>query len=446
MSENKALLDRALAVVPSERQILWQKTEYYNFIHFGLNTFYGKEWGDGNYNMKKFNPKKLDTDQWVRAFKASGSRGVILTVKHHDGFCLYPSKYTDYCIKNTPYKNGKGDIVRELADSCRKYGLKLGIYLSPWDRHEKTYSTPAYNDFFANQLTELMTSYGEIFSVWFDGACGEQDPEKRQIYDFPRFYEIIRKYQPNAVISVCGPDVRWIGNEGGQPRECEWSVVSRKLCDYDVISKNSQQSDDIRFMNKPMLGVNEDLGSLKALENEDELCWYPAETDVSITKKCWFWQKGVEIFYTRSAEELMKLYYTSVGHNSTLLLNVPVNRKGLVPQKFINRLEKFGKLKEKAFSKKAAEAEYEPGKYEITLNFAKTKITKAVIGENLQFSQRVESYTLTSVINGCKTELSKGTTVGYKEIKLFDTETDNITLTVTKCRREPHIRLFEIYE
>lgn len=372
--------------------------------------------------------------------KESGSKGVILTVKHHDGFCLYPSKYTDYSIKNTPYLNGRGDIVKDLSESCKKYGLKLGIYLSPWDRHEKTYGSEAYNDYFANQLTELMTGYGEIFSVWFDGACGESDPNKKQKYDFPRFYSIIREHQPNAVITVCGPDVRWIGNEGGHIRESEWSVVSSRLCDYEQVSKLSQTSDDLAFMNKPMLGVVADLGSREALAEEASLCWYPAEMDVSITSRCWFWHKGIELLYTRSPRELMSLYYSAAGHNASFLLNVPVNRDGLIPKKFVKRLKEFGQIRDAAFQNPIPVQMEQREENVYSLRFDKRKLTKVVLGEDLRQSQRVEAFTLSTVVDGETIVLKKGTTIGYKEICLVDVITDNLTLTIDKCRGEPYLK------
>ena len=203
-------LSRITDVVPEKRQIDFQNLGYYNFIHFGLNTFTKKEWGSGRVSSGVFAVADIDTDKWAKQLKSTGSTGIILTAKHHDGFCLFPSKYTDYTIAATKYRNGKGDLVKQLADSCKKYSLKFGIYLSPWDRHESTYGTDAYNDFFCNQLTELCTNYGKIFCFWFDGACGEGENGKKQNYDWSRFFEIIRRLQPDAVITNCGPDVRWI--------------------------------------------------------------------------------------------------------------------------------------------------------------------------------------------------------------------------------------------
>ena len=198
-------VERYIKVTPSQRQLEFMKLEYYNFIHFGINTITNREWGDGNEDISRFNPKKLDTDQWCSVLKETGSKGIIITAKHHDGFCLFDTKFTDHNVMNTPF--GK-DIVKMLSESCKKYDLKLGIYLSPWDRHEKTYGTEEYNDFFVNQLTELCCNYGDIFCFWFDGACGEGKNGKKQVYDWDRYYSVIRKHRPDAVISICGPDVR----------------------------------------------------------------------------------------------------------------------------------------------------------------------------------------------------------------------------------------------
>lgn len=206
-------VERLTEIVPSARQLAYAELEYYTFIHYGMNTFTNSEWGTGKESPSQFNPQKVDTDQWVQAVKASGSKGIIFTAKHHDGFCLFPSDYTTHDIASSPYQDGQGDIVQELAESCRKYEMKFGVYLSPWDMHEPTYGTDAYNDYFVSQLTELCTRYGELFAIWLDGAKGDGAPDFT--YDFDRYYEVIRTYQPNAVIAVSGPDVRWIGNEAG---------------------------------------------------------------------------------------------------------------------------------------------------------------------------------------------------------------------------------------
>lgn len=214
--------ERLVQIKPFERQLAHQVLEFYAFVHFSVNTFTDKEWGEGTENPMIFNPQKLDTRQWVRAVKSAGMKGVILTCKHHDGFCLWPTKFTDYSVAKSPYKNGNGDIVKEVSKACKEYSLKFGVYLSPWNRNNPLYGQgKSYDDFFVNQLTELLTSYGEIFSVWFDGACGEGPNGKKQVYDFERYYSVIRELQPKACISVCGPDVRWCGNEAGHCRKAD---------------------------------------------------------------------------------------------------------------------------------------------------------------------------------------------------------------------------------
>ena len=207
----------AASITPSPRQLAWQQLEFYAFTHFGMNTFTNREWGDGTEDPVLFNPDALDADQWVAAVKSAGMKALILTCKHHDGFCLWPSAYTEHSVKNSPWKNGQGDVVREVSDACRRGGIKFGVYLSPWDRHDARYGQgKPYDDYFVSQLTELATNYGDIFCFWFDGACGEGKNGKKQIYDWERYYAVLRKLQPNAVLNVCGPDVRWCGNEAGK--------------------------------------------------------------------------------------------------------------------------------------------------------------------------------------------------------------------------------------
>ena len=237
--------ERLIKIVPSERQIKFQQLEFYAFIHFTVNTFTDKEWGDGTESPEIFNPTKLDSEQWVKTVKSAGMRGLILTCKHHDGFCLWDCKYTKHTIMNSPY--GK-DIVKETAKACKKHGIKFGVYLSPWDRNCHLYGQgKAYDDYFVNQLTELLTGYGDVFSVWFDGACGEGPNGKKQYYDWERYYSVIRELQPEACISVCGPDIRWCGNEAGHTRKAEWSVVPMRAKDSEIISEKSQQEDNEEF-------------------------------------------------------------------------------------------------------------------------------------------------------------------------------------------------------
>ena len=242
---SKDFEEKLISVLPSPRQVAFQQTEFYAFVHFTVNTFTDKEWGDGKENPEIFNPVNFDADQWLRAIKSAGMKGLILTCKHHDGFCLWPSKFTNHSVAASPFKK---DIVLEVSEACKKYGIKFGVYLSPWDRNSSLYGQgKAYDDFFVNQLTELLTNYGPVFSVWFDGACGEGPNGKKQYYDWERYYKVIRDLQPEACISVCGPDIRWCGNEAGYTRESEWSVVPQRARDSEKIAEKSQQQDDEKF-------------------------------------------------------------------------------------------------------------------------------------------------------------------------------------------------------
>ena len=243
MKKNDDYIKRAAAVVPSKRQLKWHELEFYAFIHFGMNTFTNSEWGNGNDDPVLFNPEKLNANQWAAAVRAAGMKAIILTCKHHDGFCLWPSEYTDYSVKKSKWKDGQGDVVRECAEACKKFGLKFGVYLSPWDRHDPRYGEgEAYNKYFKNQLRELLTNYGDIFCVWFDGACGEGKNGRKQEYDWQGYYDLIRECQPEAVISVTGPDVRWCGNEAGVCRKSEWNVVPYYYSNQELIAAASQQT------------------------------------------------------------------------------------------------------------------------------------------------------------------------------------------------------------
>jgi alpha-L-fucosidase len=331
--ETKQLILKAVSIRPSPQQLGWQKMEFVAFIHFTVNTFTDKEWGDGTESPSIFNPTQLDTQQWVKVCKDAGMKMIILTAKHHDGFCLWPSKYTEHSVKNSPWRNGKGDVVRELADACRESGLKLGLYLSPWDRHEPTYGdTESYNKFYKNQLTELLSNYREVAEVWFDGAKGEN--AKDMEYDWLGFYAIVRELQPNAVI-FNGPDIRWVGNEAGYARESEWSVVNRNNKPFDFINQTQK-----------------DLGSLEALGDGNNLIWYPAETDVSI-RPGWFYHAS-EDDKVKSVEKLLDIYYGSVGRNSVLLLNLPPDRRGLIHENDVKRLQELRKVLDAIFAKNLA--------------------------------------------------------------------------------------------
>ena len=290
---------------PTHRQLQWQKMEMYAFIHFGMNTMTDREWGEGHEDPALFNPGNVDVDQWMRALVSAGMSGVILTCKHHDGFCLWPSAYTKHSVASLAVEGRARRLVRRGVRRGCASRLKFGVYLSPWDMTEPTYGQgEAYNDFYINQLVELLTHYGPVFSVWLDGACGEGPNGKVQVYDWQRIYDTVRALAPEAVISVCGPDVRWCGNEAGSVRTNEWSVVPASLREAERTAEKSQKADDGEFSRQVASG-DEDLGSREALADySGPLAWYPAEVNTS-TRKGWF-HHDVEDSQVRSVEELSR--------------------------------------------------------------------------------------------------------------------------------------------
>ena len=429
---------RLTAVRPSPRQLALQQMEFYAFAHFTVNTYTGLEWGDGTEAPGIFNPLEFDASQWVSALKAAGMKGLILTCKHHDGFCLWPSKYTRHTVAASPFRGGRGDVVREVSDACREGGIKFGVYLSPWDRHQPCYgSGKEYDDYFVGQLTELLTGYGEIFAVWFDGACGVGPGGKKQAYDWERYYETVRRLQPGACMNVCGPDIRWCGNEAGSTRESEWSVVPRRMRDTEKIAADSQQADSEEFRQREVSATDMDLGSREILRGETELIWYPAEVDTSI-RPGWFYHPE-EDDKVKGLEELFDTYLRSVGGNATLLLNIPPAKSGLFHENDVSRLRELGERINKAFannllvgaelSAEGAEpghgidcaredgyGEYFKGSgssCEITVRFPKeTEVSYIVLKENITDSQRIERF---RIFDGGRL-LFEGTVVGYKKI------------------------------
>ncbi|MBQ4573435.1 MAG: alpha-L-fucosidase [Clostridia bacterium] len=461
-------VERYIKVTPSQRQLEFMKLEYYNFIHFGINTITNREWGDGNEDISRFNPKKLDTDQWCSVLKVTGSKGIIITAKHHDGFCLFDTKFTDHNVMNTPF--GK-DIVKMLSESCKKYDLKLGIYLSPWDRHEKTYGTEEYNDFFVNQLTELCCNYGDIFCFWFDGACGEGKNGKKQVYDWDRYYSVIRKHHPDAVISICGPDVRWIGNEGGRVRKNEWSVIPGEKDNTDAVAENSQTAEDqTKLMAEKLSDTTEDLGSREVLKNYENLVFKPAEADVSINLG-WFWHNNLYYLFKkqRTAKDLAKIYFDSVGGNASMLLNVPPNKNGLIDKREIKTLKEFTELITEPFKNEIKDKKlftYSPekntreirdysicladGESGVAVEFSSKKQVKLItLSEDLTYSQRIEEFKVYAKKEDSDYEhIYTGTVVGSKKIVKLDSPvtTDKIVIIVTQSRSNPVLKDIKIYE
>lgn len=439
---NKNRIDLYTSIVPNRRQLIIQEMKYYAFIHYGVNTFTNREWGNGKESETIFNPKKQNTDQWCKAISDAGMKGVILTCKHHDGFCLWPTKTTEHSIKNSPYKNGKGDVVREVSESCKKYGLKFGVYLSPWDRNAKCYGTPAYNDFYIEQLTELLTDYGDIFMLWLDGACGARaDGQPVQKYDFERIWSTAVKLQPDIVMSGCAPDVRWIGNESGKTRESEWNVVPKFEYDQQNIAANCQTDDDMRKFQKRCQDVMlPDMGSREFLSNYDELMWYPAEVDVSI-RLGWFFHP-MQRLTLKSLNHLMKIYYHSAGNNSLMLLNIPPNKNGLFAKSDVKRLEEMGRWLRKEEELVIRNAEYKKSEdgFTVTLSFPMQSVDRIRIAEDTTKSQRVERFEIYA--NGRK--IFDGTIIGFSRIAVFEpVVTDKITVRITECRNEPYIEKAE---
>lgn len=436
-------LDLYTSIVPNRRQLLIQEMKYYAFVHYTVNTFTNKEWGNGKESEQVFNPTDQNTDQWCAAIRDAGMKGVILTCKHHDGFCLWPTKTTEHSIKNSPYKNGKGDVVREVADSCKKYGLKFGVYLSPWDRNSKLYGTPAYNDFYIEQMTELLTNYGEIFMLWLDGACGAKaDGQPVQKYDFERIWKTAVELQPNIVMSGCAPDVRWIGNESGKTRESEWNVVPQFQYDQQNFAANCQQDDDLKKFQKRCQDVMlPDMGSRKFLANYDKFMWYPAEVDVSI-RPGWFYHPA-QWLTLKSLKRLMTIYYNSVGNNSLMLLNIPPNRKGQFAKSDVRRLREMGKwLRREEECVLESSCVFSADGREAEITFPKQSVDRLRLAEDTTKSQRVEKF---SVYAGEEC-VFRGTIIGFSRIAIFDRPvvTDKLRFVIEECRNEPYMQKIEV--
>ncbi|MBR6706341.1 MAG: alpha-L-fucosidase [Clostridia bacterium] len=459
-------------IVPSARQLALQRMEFYAFVHFGVNTFTDREWGDGTEAPAVFRPTHLDPDQWVEGIKSAGMKGMILTCKHHDGFCLWPSRYTEHSVRNSPCV---ADVVRAAADACRRGGIRFGVYLSPWDRNHPLYgSGKPYDDYFTDQLTELLTGYGDIFSVWFDGACGEGPNGKKQFYDWDRYYRTVRSLQPGACIHVCGPDIRWCGNEAGATRPSEWSVVPRRTMDTEKIASFSQRSDDGQFRLRPIHAQDMDLGSREILKDETDLIWYPAEVNTSI-RPGWFWHES-ENSLVKPLDKLIDIYMNSVGGNATFLLNIPPDKRGLFHENDMARLREIGghlwrcfqhDLLPEAAGITAPEGEkghkadclatdddrfYFPlgnsGPIDISAQWKQPRAVRyAVIREHLLLSQRIERFELWAGSGGSSRLLYRGTTVGSKKIvPLEGCRTDMITLRITDSRESPALERLAFYD
>lgn len=436
--------------VPTAPQLAWQKLEYYAFVHFGMNTFTDHEWGEGRAPATEFNPTDFNAEQWAKVVKEAGMKGIIITAKHHDGFCLWNSKTTEYSVKNSKWRDGKGDVLKDLSEACKKYGLKFGVYISPWDRNHPLYGTPKYNAIYKEQWRELLTNYGEVFEAWLDGA---NDGKKRMVYDFNGFWKTIRGIQPNAIMfSDAGPDIRWVGNERGIAGETNWS-------------NRDNEGTFPGFADEKALNIGEENGT----------SWIPAECDVSI-RPGWFYHKE-EDAKVKTVSQLMEIYYGSVGRNCNLLLNIGIDKRGLVNENDVNRLMEFRQARENAFKTNLAigkitasnirgkDKKFSAEKLldsnfdtywatddnmksaEITLDFVKeVELNTVILQENIALGQRVKSFSVQIWKNGNFETVSKNTTIGYKRIIRFSKiTTPKIKILIEDSKACPVISTLEIY-
>jgi alpha-L-fucosidase len=413
-------------VLPHPRQLRWQQREYTAFVHFTVNTFTGREWGEGTESPSIFNPSELDVKQWVQVFKDAGMKMVIITAKHHDGFCLWPSRYTEHSVKNSPWKKGQGDLVGELSRACREAGLEFGIYISPWDRHEPSYGNSSeYNAFYMGQLTELLTQYGPLGEVWFDGAPGQDSPlRKKQVYDFVMYRSLVRRLQPDAcMFADDGPDCRWVGNESGYAGETCWSMLHR--------SEFGPGQSDANKLNAGQI---------------DGADWVPAECDVSI-RPGWFYH-AAEDDKVKTLEQLLDIYFGSVGRNGLMLLNIPPDQRGLIHETDTQRLLAFRGLLDRIFAEDIAAgasvkastvrkemAVYQPSHLvdgdpetiwttddgvvsaELEMDLPQEKSFNVImLQEYIKQGQRIKSFDVEAWTDGQWQQIASGTTIGYKRL------------------------------
>lgn len=455
----------ANTVVPSPQQIAYQEMELIGFVHFTVNTFTDQEWGYGDESEEVFNPTELDPNQWAQVASEIGMKQLILTAKHHDGFCLWPSKYTEHSVKNSPWKDGKGNVVREFEQACRKYDLKMGLYLSPWDRNHAGYGTPAYIEYYRNQLKELLTGYGEVSEIWFDGANGgdgyyggareERRIDRTTYYNWPETWGLVMKLQPNVIIfSDKGPGCRWIGNENGFAGETNWSMFN-----MDSVTVGAA---DVAYLNS---------GDPNGVD------WVVGECDVSV-RPGWFYHE-TEDSQVKTPQQLVDIYYKSVGRNGTLLLNIPPDKRGLFHENDIQILKEFRKIIDETFKTNLA-----IGKKIIASNFRLNhekfapnnildgdkdtywatddgvldamleidlgkgvSFDRAMLREPIRFGQRISGFSLEALVDGKWTELAKGTTIGYKRLLRFEPVTaTKVRIKISEANNVPALSEFGLFK
>lgn len=464
-SDNSVAPPVAVHPVPSPAQMRWHEMEMNAFIHFTTNTFTDLEWGYGDEDPSIFKPSSFDADQWISTLKDAGFKGAILTCKHHDGFCLWPSAYTEHDVASSPWRDGKGDVVREVAEACRQHGLKFGVYLSPWDRNHPEYGRPPYIDYYRNQLREIFSEYGPIFEMWFDGANGGTGyyggaNEKRTIqgstyYDWPGTLDLVRSMEPEILFfSDAGPGVRWVGNERGVAGETNWNTITP-----DTLYAGKAGITDLLNTGHP-----------------DGTHWIPAEVDVSI-RPGWFYHEK-EDSLVKSPQKLFDIYMTSVGRGSTLLLNVPPDKRGLINEIDVAALQGWRKLLNEAFKENLAKgAAIEASEYRgrsesfdaskaidgdnesywstddasttgwLELNLGqKRNVKHLVLQEYIKLGQRVMNFKVEAWKNESWQAIDSSTTIGYKRIMQFDSlQTDRLRISITRSKACPVISNVEVY-
>jgi alpha-L-fucosidase len=434
---------------PSASQLNWHDLEYYMFIHFGPNTFTNVEWGHGDEDPKVFNPTQLDCRQWAATAKQAGMKGIIITAKHHDGFCLWPSQYSTHTVRESKWKEGQGDLLRELSEACKEYGLKFGVYLSPWDRNHPDYGTEHYNQVFVNMLEEVLGNYGEVFEQWFDGANGEGPNGKKQVYDWELFNNTVYKHQPQAIIfSDGGPGCRWVGNERGYAGETNWCTLNG-----DEVYPGYPNYEELTH------------------GHEDGTHWIPAECDVSI-RPGWFYSPDTDD-QVKSLEALLDIYFGSVGRGGNLLLNIPVDRRGLIHPNDSTRLMEFRAAVDNAFSTNLApkgkiSASSSTRGYpaenlldennrtywaantseaSVELRFAQpVAFNRVVLQEGIEYGQRIKAFAVDVWDGGQYKEVERQTTIGNKRIlRMEDQHSDRIRIRILEAKAAPILAELGVY-
>ncbi|MCQ2471731.1 MAG: alpha-L-fucosidase [Clostridia bacterium] len=449
--KDSEIIKRANSIAPSKAQMDFCDLEFIALVPFGMNTYTNSETGTGREPEKYFNPPELDAAQWVRTIKNAGMKALVLTCKYSDGFCIWPSEYTDYSVKNSPWLEGNGDVVRLVSDECQKAGIKFGIYISPYDMHEKTFGTDEYNTYFVNQLKELLTNYGDICCVWLP-----RDNKTNFHYNWAAYYETIRELQPNAVIIECGPDIRWVGNSGGFARKQEWNVVPYNLLNNAPVKRL----------------VEQDLGSRRVIKKAKELVWFPPITYSSI-RKGWFYhqEEGTDL---KMLSNILEIYFRSVGNNGMFALSIPPSHLGKIDSADVDSLttlgiqltlefkENFAKdgqftassERDELHSAKMADegksywsSKEDDDNITLTLDMGKVNfINKIVLGENTATGQQIEKFNLYYYFDKKWNKIYSGKTIGRKKIcNLPPMNARRIKLEVKKTRGFATIKTFEVY-